>query len=116
MNITPAGHADPAVAPDDRVICVATDLLTGELAAGDVLLDGRRIGRLSRRVLPAHLTARAFGLGRPRDPADDQLTWYVEAVGWVPHSDRPWDRRITHSAPTRRRAIEDLLRAYGNRR
>jgi hypothetical protein len=116
MNIDPAGPADTGIAPDDRVTCVATDLLTGELAAGDVLLDGRRIGRVSRRILPAHLTARALGLGRPSDPADDQLIWHVEAVGWVPISDRPWDRRITRSAPTRRRAIEDLLRAYGNRR
>ena len=108
---------DSRLPPVDRVICIATELLSGEFAAGEVLLDGRPIGRVSRHILPAHVAAyRAFGMGGVHDPADEDLIWHVEAVGWVPRSDRPWDRRITRSAPTRRRAIEDLLRAYGNHR
>jgi hypothetical protein len=117
MSIDLPEHPGRPIPPDDRVICIATGPLRGEFAAGDVLLDGRPIGRVSRHILPAHLAAyRALGLGGLRDPADEDLIWHVESVGWVPRSDRPWDRRITRSAPTRRRAIEDLLRAYGNRR
>ena len=108
---------DPMLA-DDRVTCTVTGTLRGEYAAGDVLLDGKSIGRVSRHVRPTH---RAASLALELDglgwiPSDDDLLWHVEASGWVPDSNRPWDRRITRTAPTRRRAIEDLLRAYGNRR
>jgi hypothetical protein len=83
----------------------------GDLETGAVLLDGRPIGRLSHR---------RGGGAVPRTPFESLLapdsTWHAEAVGWIPHSSRPWDTRITTSAPTRRRAAEDLLRAYRNHR
>lgn len=113
-----AVHALAPLPADDRVTCVPTEPLRGEYVAGDVLLDGKSIGRVSRHIRPAYAVAHlALGLdGLDRIPAEEDLIWHVEASGWVPRSDRPWDRRITRTAPTRRRAIEDLLRAYGNRR
>jgi hypothetical protein len=117
MRIDPAAAPSQRLVPEDRVTFVPTGLLSGEFAAGDVLLDGDPIGRVSRRLLPAHIAAyRALDLYGRRALDDKDVIWHVEAIGWVPRSDRPWDRRITRSAPTRRRAIEDLLRAYGNRR
>jgi hypothetical protein len=118
VTVDPASALLEPLAADERVTCIATGPLHGEYAAGDVLLDGKSIGRVSRHVSPSY---RAASLARGLDavdwiPADEDLIWHVEASGWVPRSDRPWDRRITRTAPTRRRAIEDLLRAYGNRR
>ena len=113
----PVANPFPSASPDDRVTCVDTSTLGGELAAGDVLLDGLPIGRVSRHILPGRVAwYRELSGARLPPPVVDDLIWHVEAVGWVPHSDRPWDRRISRTAPSRRRAIEDLLRAYGNRR
>jgi hypothetical protein len=83
----------------------------GDLETGTMLLDGRPIGRLRRRRRTSVV---------PRQPFESLLApdsvWHAEAVGWLPHEGRPWDTRITSSAPTRRRAAEDLLRAYRNQR
>ena len=113
----PLANPSVSISPDERVTCVETATLGGELAAGDVLLDGRPIGRVSRHVLPGRVAwYRALSPAGVQQPVEDDVIWHVEAVGWVPHSERPWDRRISRTAPSRRRAIEDLLRAYGNRR
>jgi hypothetical protein len=101
---TPAG-ADTVAA---ILTYVPTDPGDGEEEAGAVLLDDREIGRLSRR---ARIVA--------RDPRSSFTApapvWHADAVGWLPDATRPWDTRITRSAPTRRRAAEDLVRAYRNR-
>jgi hypothetical protein len=83
----------------------------GDLETGAVLLDGRLIGRLRHRIHAAETSRRPFGSPLAADPA-----WHAEAVGWVPHGDRPWDTHVTSTAPTRRRAAEDLMRAYRNPR
>jgi hypothetical protein len=80
----------------------------GDIETGVVLLDGRPLGRLSWRARPHPHRRRADG-------SFDDSAWHAEAVGWLPHQGRPWDTRVTSSAPTRRRAAEDLLRAYRNR-
>ena len=82
----------------------------GDLETGTILLDGRPIGRLSHR-------GRLDVAPRPFDsPLAPDSVWRADAVGWLPHDGRPWDTRITSTAPTRRRAAEDLIRAYRNQR
>jgi hypothetical protein len=81
----------------------------GDLETGVVVLDRRPIGRLRHRRRPGPI--RPF-----RSLLEPDSVWHAEAVGWLPHEGRPWDSRVTSSAPTRRRAAEDLLRAYRNRR
>jgi len=83
----------------------------GDLETGAVLLDGRPMGRLSRRRRPGVVPQHSDG---PLLAADS--VWHAEAVGWLPYEGRPWDTRVTSSAPTRRRAAEDLLRSYRNHR
>ena len=93
--------------PVHAVTYLVTTPEGGDLETGTVLLDGRRIGLLRHR--------RGRGPVRPfRSPPEPDSVWYADAVGWLPDADRPWDTRITSSAPTRRRAAEDLLRAYRN--
>jgi hypothetical protein len=95
------------VEPVHAVTYLPTSPEDGDLETGAVLLDGRRIGLLRHR--------RRAGPVRPfRSPPEPDSVWYAEAIGWLPDVTRPWDTRITSSAPTRRRAAEDLLRAYRN--
>ena len=98
--------------PAHSVTYVATAPVDAELEAGEVFLDQRLIGRLSRRLRVPAPSERG---GPALDPSTDSV-WHAEAIGWLPHQGRQWDRRITTTAPTRRRAAEDLLRAYGNQR
>ncbi|HEV8516013.1 MAG TPA: hypothetical protein VGQ47_00065 [Candidatus Limnocylindrales bacterium] len=87
----------------------------GDLETGVLLLDGQPIGRLSRR--PRRPAAYPHRPAEPLpEPSLADSVWHAEAVGWLPHDGRPWDSRITSTAPTRRRAAEDLLRAYRNHR
>jgi hypothetical protein len=78
----------------------------GDPETGTVLLGRRPIGLLRRRPRPGPI--RAFG------PPEPDSVWHADAAGWLPDANRPWDRRVTSTAPTRRRAAEDLLRAYRN--
>ena len=99
------------VEPVHAITYVVTATEDGDLETGAVLLDGRPIGRLHHRRHAPVVSRRPFASPLPADPV-----WHAEAVGWLPHEGRPWDTRITSSAPTRRRAAEDLMRAYRNRR
>jgi hypothetical protein len=99
------------VLPEHAITYVVTTTGVGDLETGTVLLDGQPIGRLSRRPRASVMS---------REPFESLLAsdsvWHAEAIGWLPAADRPWDTRITSSAPSRRRAAEDLLRAYQNHR
>src|SRR6188472_3774215 len=116
------GGMSPEVLPDASASIDDTDAVAtlsyavtatehGDMETGDVLLDGRPVGRLSQRRRPGPDTRRAA----EGSPEAITSVWHAEAVGWLPHAGRPWDRRVTSTAPTRRRAAEDLLRAYRNR-
>ena len=104
-TITPASR--DAIQPAHEITYRAMPTEDGDVETGGVLLDGRPIGRLSLRPSAVDVD------GHPSRslPMADGL-WHAFAVGWRPHEGRPWDTRITSSAPTRRRAAEDLLRAY----
>ena len=99
------------IPPEHAVTYVVSATGAGDLEAGTVLLDGQPIGRLSRRPRTSVI---------PREPFESLVApdsvWHAEAIGWLPAANRPWDTRITSSAPPRRRAAEDLLRAYRNHR
>jgi hypothetical protein len=99
------------IEPVHAITYVVTATEDGDLETGAVLLDGRPIGRLRHRRHAPVVSRRPFASPLAADPV-----WHAEAVGWLPHEDRPWDTRITSTAPTRRRAAEDLMRAYRNRR
>lgn len=90
---------------------LVTATVDGDLETGAVLLDGRPIGRLRHRRHAPVVSQRPFAASLAADPV-----WHAEAVGWLPNEGRPWDTRITSSAPTRRRAAEDLMRVFRNRR
>jgi hypothetical protein len=94
--------ADPA-----RELTYVVTSRDGDLETGTVLLDRRAIGLMRRRPRPGPI--RSFG-----SPPESDSVWLVDAIGWLPDANRPWDTHITSSAPTRRRAAEDLLRAYRN--
>jgi hypothetical protein len=100
-----------AVDPVHAVTYLVATPEDGDLETGTILLDGRPIGRLSHRgrldVAP---------LGAFESPLAPDSVWRADAIGWLPHDGRPWDTRITSTAPTRRRAAEDLLRAYSQHR
>src|SRR5688572_6892897 len=103
-----ATAAAAGVDPAHTVTYVATAPEGDDLETGVALLDGRPFGRLRHRrrdpVRPFRLLL------------DPETVWHAEAVGWLPNASRPWDARITSTAPTRRRAAEDLLRAYARPR
>jgi hypothetical protein len=99
-----------AIDPAHNVSYLLTAPQHGDVEAGAVLLDQRSIGRLSRRRRPG------VALQPDGSLLEADLVWHAEAVGWLPDAGRPWDTRITRTAPTRRRAAEDLLRAYRNHR
>ena len=101
---------------DRRLTYVATEPEDGDLAGGKMLLDGSPIARLSRRLRRTGATTSGDALDAGVLPASADAVWHAHAIGWSPHSARPWDTRITGSAPTQRRAAEDVLRAYANRR
>jgi hypothetical protein len=103
---------DPAedIHPEHAITYLLTASDEGDLETGTVLLDGRPIGRLRSRPRTTVVARQPF-----ESLVGGDSVWHAEAVGWLPHEGRPWDMRITSSAPTRRRAAEDLLRAYGNR-
>jgi len=110
-----APEAIEPIAPIDpgrQLTYLALQPAEGDLETGDVMLDGQSIGRLSRRLRAPGPRDRG---GAALDPSTDSV-WHAEAVGWQPHEGRPWDRRITSTAPTRLRAAEDLLRAYRKQR
>lgn len=108
--LTNATASTQVIDPPHAVTYLLTAPQEGDVEAGAVLLDGRSIGRLSRRRRPG-VVSQPDG---PLHAADS--VWHAEALGWLPDAGRPWDTRITSSAPTRRRAAEDLLRAYRNHR
>ena len=114
--MTSESLSDPA-APTDaaNAVHVVTYLMSapenGDVETGAVLLDQRPIGRLSRRRRPGIGPRLADGSAVTEDSV-----WHAEAVGWLPNAGRPWDTRVTSTAPTRLRAAEDLLRAYRNHR
>ena len=89
--------------PDHSLTYLATAADDGDLETGVVLLDRRPIGRLHHRPRRP---------GSSRSILEPDSAWHAEAVGSVPDISRPWDTRITRTAPTRRRAAEDTLRAY----
>jgi hypothetical protein len=94
------------VAPTHTITYVVTATEDGDDETGAVLLDGRPMGRLSRR-------RRSGVTPQPGGTVSvDAFVWHAEAIGWLPHEGRPWDMRVTSSAPTRQRAAEDLLRAF----
>jgi hypothetical protein len=97
--------------PAHALTYVVTATGVGDLETGTVLLDGLPIGRLRRRPRTRVVARAPFEAISTADSV-----WSAEAVGWLPYEGRPWDTRITSSAPTRRRAAEDLLRAYRNQR
>jgi hypothetical protein len=97
--------------PTPSISYLVTATEDGDLETGAVLLDGRPIGRLRYRRQALVVSRRPFASPLAADPV-----WHAEAVGWLPDAGRPWDTRITSSAPTRRRAAEDLMRAFRNRR
>jgi hypothetical protein len=101
-----ATPSNVAVEPAHTVTYVVTSG-DDDLEAGTVLLGRQAIGLLRRRRRPDPI--RPFG-----PPPEHESVWLADAVGWLPDANRPWDTRITSSAPTRRRAAEDLLRAYRN--
>ena len=114
MSSKPPGEATASTERfplPQAITYLVTETEDGDLETGDVLLDGRPIGRLRRRQRSSVVPRRPY-----ESPVAPDPVWHAEAVGWLPHEGRPWDTRITSSAPTRRRAAEDLLRAYRNRR
>ena len=90
------------VGPEHSLSYLSTEPEDGDLETGVVLLDRRPIGRLHHRRCP----------GASRTILEPDSAWHADAIGWVPDVTRPWDTRITRTAPTRRRAAEDTLRAY----
>ena len=110
MNREVRAAGTEAVDPAHAVTYVMTPPADGDLETGAVLLDGRLIGQLRRRRREGRTLMHPFGTAGP------ESVWHAEAVGWLPNIDRPWDARITRTAPTRRRAAEDLLRAYARPR
>ena len=99
------GQADA----EHTITYLVTATEDGDEETGVVLLDGRPMGRLRRRP----------GVDRHRGGSVVIVVdsvWHAEAVGWLPNEGRPWDTRVTSTAPTRRRAAEDLLRAYRKHR
>jgi hypothetical protein len=100
-----------SVDPAHAISYLVTATRDGDLETGAVLLDGRPIGRLRHRRHAPVVSRHPFASSGPVDSA-----WHAEALGWLPHEGRPWDTRVTSTAPTRLRAAEDLMRAYRNRR
>jgi hypothetical protein len=110
-GLTQAGARREEIDQAHAITYLVTATEDGDLETGAVLLDGRPIGRLRQRRNALVVSGRPFASSLQADPV-----WHAEAVGWLPHEGRPWDTRITSSAPTRPRAAEDLMRAYRNRR
>jgi hypothetical protein len=113
MNPISLADATPSRGQSDAehtITYLVTVTEDGDEETGSVLLDGRPIGRLRRRRPPA-----VDRYQRGSVVVVDSV-WHAEAVGWLPHDGRPWDTRVTSTAPTRRRAAEDLLRAYRKHR
>jgi hypothetical protein len=113
MRTEVSPHVTPStdgIGTPHTVTYVVTAPEDGDGETGTVLLDRRPIGTLRRRRRAGFLPRRPDG-----SPADESV-WHADALGWLPNAGRPWDTRVTRTAPTRRRAAEDLLRAYRSHR